>query len=213
MSVADLVTIPQLPFPLVRTAHEAAGGVWTVEPSGRVVGQAPPGSDLYVDPARERTTSEDPLPRAPMLLGTPPDGPFQLQARVAVDFRATFDAGVLVVHLDETTWAKLCFEGSPSGSPMVVSVVTRGVSDDANGPVVEQEWIHLRVSRSDGVYAFHSSTDGERWDLVRVFSLGPDVSGHRVGFEVQSPTGAGCTVGFDDIRCSTERLEDLRDGS
>ena len=52
-----------------------------------------------------------------------------------------------------------------------------------------------------------------RWQLVRVFSLGRAVADHRLGFEVQSPTGDGCTVTFDDIRFTGQRLADLRDGS
>ena len=40
---------------------------------------------------------------------------FRLSARVTVDFRATFDAGVLLLWLDEAHWAKLCFEYTPDG--------------------------------------------------------------------------------------------------
>ena len=34
-----------------------------------------------------------------------------------------------------------------------------------------------------------------------------------VGFEVQSPTGGGCEVRFEEIRFEVGRLRDLRDGS
>jgi hypothetical protein len=69
---------------------------------------------------------------AATLLGGPPDGDFQFSARVTVGFESAFDAGVLLLWLDERRWAKLCFEFSPAGEPMIVSVVCRGVSDDAN---------------------------------------------------------------------------------
>src|ERR1700709_420439 len=59
---------------------------------------------------------------APIALFTPPDAQFTLRARVSVEFMATFDAGVIFIYENETTWAKLCFELSPQGSPMVVSV-------------------------------------------------------------------------------------------
>jgi len=120
---------------------------------------------------------------------------------------------VLLLWIDERHWGKFCFEFSPAGEPMVVSVVTRGVSDDANAFVVGERSVWLRVSRTDGVYAYHASTDGKSWTLVRVFSLGDQVSAQRIGFEAQSPTGDGCTVTFDDIRFTRQRLEDLRDGS
>jgi hypothetical protein len=51
------------------------------------------------------------------------------------------------------------------------------------------------------------------WRLVRVFSLGESTVGHQIGFEAQSPIGRGCTVVFDHIAFSTERLADLRDAS
>jgi len=114
---------------------------------------------------------------------------------------------------DETHWGKFCFEFSPASSPMVVSVVTRGVSDDANAFVVADRTVWLRVSRIERVYAYHASTDGTTWQLVRVFHLGDDTAGHQIGFEAQSPTGNGCTVTFDHIGFTTQRLTELRDGS
>ena len=150
---------------------------------------------------------------AATLLGTPPAGDFQLSARVSVDFQTQYDAGVLLLWIDEQHWAKFCFEFSLRRKPMVVSVVTREFSDDANAFVVPDRSVWLRVSRVDRVYAYHASTDATTWQLVRVFSLGGAVADHQIGFEVQSPTGDGCTVTFDDIRFTRQRLADLRDGS
>jgi hypothetical protein len=44
-----------------------------------------------------------------------PECDFQLSARVTAGFTATFDAGVLLLWLDERRWGKLCFEW-PGGS-------------------------------------------------------------------------------------------------
>lgn len=200
--------VPELPFPLT-PSHP---GVWRRE-GDAVVGEAPARTDLYVNPAGEGSSDAESMLNAATLLGTPPAGDFRFSARVSVDFRSVFDAGVLMLWLDGTTWAKLCFEYSPADEPMVVSVVTRGVSDDANAFVVADRSVWLRVARVDGVYALHASSDGSRWTLVRVFGLGGDVAAHRVGLEVQSPTGDGCTVRFDRLRFDRQRLEDLRDGS
>ena len=57
---------------------------------------------------------------------------------------ATYDAGVLTLRRRDDLWAKLCFERSPQGEPMVVSVVTRGVSDDCNSFVVDGRSVWLR---------------------------------------------------------------------
>jgi regulation of enolase protein 1 (concanavalin A-like superfamily) len=130
-----------------------------------------------------------------------------------VGFASTFDAGVLLLWLDERRWAKLCFEFSPAGEPMIVSVVCRGVSDDANAFVVPGRSVWLRVSRIDRAYAYHASLDGKAWQMIRVFILGDHTSGDKIGFEGQSPTGDGCAVTFDEIRFRPERLAGLRDAS
>jgi hypothetical protein len=133
------------------------------------------------------------------------------EAWIKVPNGGVLDAGVLLIWIDERHWAKFCCELSPAAEPMVVSVVTRGVSDDANAFVVPERSIWLRVSRLDDMYAFHASTNAARWQLVRVFAFDHGLGDHLIGFEAQSPTGDGCTVTFDDIRFTSGRLGDLRD--
>jgi regulation of enolase protein 1 (concanavalin A-like superfamily) len=149
---------------------------------------------------------------APALLAELPPGDHQLIARARVGFGATFDAGVLLAWVDEDRFAKLCFEYSPAGQPMVVSVVTREVSDDANAYVVDGDEHWLRISTLGPALAFHASSDGERWAMVRYFDLGSDER-PRIGLQAQSPTGDGCEVVFSDITHRRERLADLRDGT
>ena len=208
--MSGMTALPELPFP-ISASHE---GVWRHDAeNGAVVAEAPAHTDFYVNPAGDGSTDAESLDNASTLLGTPPEGDFRFSARVTVDFRAQYDAGVLMLWGDDRHWAKFCFEFSPAAEPMVVSVVTRGVSDDANAFVVAERTVWLRVSRVDNVYAYHASTDGTTWQLVRVFSLGGSVADHRVGFEVQSPTGDGCTATFDRISFTRDRLVELRDGS
>jgi regulation of enolase protein 1 (concanavalin A-like superfamily) len=200
------VEVLALPFPLEPSPHEVR---WTVEQEpAAVAATAAPRTDVFVDPG-----TGSPTLNAATLLGAPPAGDFRFSARVTVDFAATFDAGVLLLWLDERTWAKLCFEFSPDGEPMVVSVVCRGVADDANAFVVDGRSVRLRITRTGRAFAFHASTDGTRWRLIRHFALAGDASAVRLGFEVQSPTGDGCAVRFDDVRFTPEGLADLRDGS
>jgi regulation of enolase protein 1 (concanavalin A-like superfamily) len=162
-------------------------------------------TDLFVDPSGGPAVAN-----APRLLGTAA-GDFLLSARVTVDFAARFDAGVLLLYVDDGSWAKLCFEYAPLDVPTVVSVVTRGVSDDCNSYPVEGNTTWLRVARQGGAFAYHSSTDGVRWQLVRHFALAP-AAGVAVGFLAQSPEGEGCQAMFDSIGYRTERLRDLRSG-
>jgi len=177
---------------------------WTLDPDDTLTGWAGRQTDLFIDPADGRPTLN-----APRLLTAAPAGDFQLAARVEVGFGATYDAGVLLLWSGFDAWAKLCFELSPQGQPMVVSVVTRGRSDDANGFIVDQPWVHLRVSGLRGAYAFHASTDGEWWHLIRHFALN---GRPELGFEVQSPLGEGCRTAYSEISYRPVTLNDLRDG-
>ena len=93
---------------------------------------------------------------------------------------------------------------------MIVSVVTKGVSDDCNAFPVNGP-MYLRISRLEKAYAFHTSEEGVAWDLIRYFRLegSPDT---QMGFLAQSPTGSGCTVTFKDLRFEQRLLENIRSG-
>ena len=199
----QIPVVAALPFPL---AFDEEPETATVVEGGGLAMRAGPLTDLFVDPA-----GGDPVVNAPRLLGTP-TGDFTFAARVEVEFSADFDAGVLAVYSSPTCWAKLCFEFSPQREAMVVSVVTDGLSDDANAMVVDGSTVWLRISRSGGTFAFHSSVDGARWSFVRHFALGA-TGPVQVGFIAQSPRGDGVLATFSDITWTTQPALDLRDGS
>jgi uncharacterized protein len=184
---------------------------WQPEPVSFEAGEtalrtdAGPKTDLFVDPG-----SGAEYLNAPRLLGRVA-GDFTLAARVGVDFRSTFDAGVLLLLANQRAWAKLCLELSPEGKPTVVSVVTRGVSDDCNSFATDRSEVWLRIARLGEAFAFHVSTDGTRWELVRHFAL-DSATELQVGFLVQSPLGGGCTARFDEIAFAPVRLADIRSG-
>jgi regulation of enolase protein 1 (concanavalin A-like superfamily) len=122
-------TLPAFPAPL---HWQETPAEWRMEDHGGLAIRSGPRTDLFIDPQ-----GAPPVLNAPRLLGDV-RGDFQLSASVTVDFQSTYDAGVLVVYAHEHAWAKLCFEYSPQGQPMVVSVVTRGVSDDCK--FVRRRW-------------------------------------------------------------------------
>jgi uncharacterized protein len=207
--VNQSLTVPNLPFDLAPEGP-SGGTKWRTENEALAI-TAGPRTDLFLDPARK-----DPAEGADLLrLVGEVSGDFQLTARVEVDFKDTFDAGVLFIQAAEQAWAKLCFEYTPQGRPSVVSVVTRGDSDDANADEVSGNRTWLRVSRMGRAFAFHASHDGEWWRMIRYFSFGalPDSAVLKVGFLAQSPFGAGCTAVFDEIGFRQETLAQLRDGS
>ncbi|WP_377269694.1 DUF1349 domain-containing protein [Peterkaempfera sp. SMS 1(5)a] len=196
---------------LIALAEEGPrGGSWVID-GGTLTMTSAPRTDLFADPMGREGEQ---LPDAARLVGVPPEGDFTLAARVTVGFRSTYDAGVLLLHAGERLWAKLCFEYSPQGRPTAVTVVTRGTSDDANAHEVTGEQIWLRITRTGAAFALHSSADGDRWRLLRYFTLGAEAANRvKVGFMAQSPLGEGCTAVFDRISFRREAPRDLRDGS
>jgi len=115
------------------------------------------------------------------------------------------------VYQDEQFWAKLCFEYSPQGEPMIVSVVNREVSDDSNSERISGDQVYLRISGLANAYAFHYSVDGVKWNFVRYFHLG-EPEGFLIGLSSQSPTGESCKAAFSEIKYKAVLLKDLRNG-
>ncbi|MCG3212460.1 MAG: hypothetical protein FOGNACKC_06130 [Anaerolineae bacterium] len=198
-----LISLTAIPFAL---SWDIPPQQWQLEPDETLAITAGPITDLFTDPGGTVVKND-----SSRLLFAPP-AEFVLSARVTVDFASTFDAGVLVLYAGPDFWAKLCFEFSPQGQPMVVSVVNRHLSDDCNSVVINGNSVYLRIAGLGQAFAFHYSTDGQTWHMVRYFSLGqPDSL--RAGFSAQSPTGQSCTARFSAIDFAARRLAELRDGS
>jgi uncharacterized protein len=181
-------------------------GEWSFEPTKGLYILAGAQTNWFSDPSGNYAKDN-----APCALVTPPDANFLLSAKVSVAFASAFDAGVLQIREREDLWGKLCFEYSPQGRPMIVSVVTRGVSDDCNSVEIDGSEIYLRVARTPETWVFHYSHDGHLWQFVRYFTLGKG-DAPRVGFSAQSPTGAKCAVVFSEIRYRPGSLKNNRSG-
>jgi regulation of enolase protein 1 (concanavalin A-like superfamily) len=176
---------------------------WTFTERGLVV-QAEPQTDYFIDPAGTGVKDDG------HFLYTLQDGDFTMSTRVQVNMVDDYDAAVMMIMVDDTHWAKLCYEYTYK-SPMIVSVVTSGVSDDCNSSAVPETGIYLRVTRFDNCFALHYSHDAKWWEMVRYFRL--DSPGPvKVGVVAQSPTGNGCTVAFDHLLYSSEPVRDIRSG-
>ena len=177
---------------------------WELSAEGQLTITAPAKTDWFIDPQGAVNVSN-----APVLL-FPISKPSMLSAQVTVNHIATYDAGVLMVYESPLAWAKLCLELSPQGLPTVVSVVTKGVSDDCNSFTAKSP-AYLRVSKLEQAYAFHVSQDGIEWNLIRYFILERDKN-TQMGFLAQSPTGNGCTASFGEIHFEQRLLSDIRSG-
>jgi hypothetical protein len=144
---------------------------------------------------------------APLLLFRP-TGDFVLTARVTLDIRAQWDAGCLMVYADDSTWAKFALEISAYQEPTIVTVVTRGVSDDCNSTPIAGNSAHLRVARIGAAIIFYAALDGRTWKLVRAFTLGMPAD-LRVGFGSQSPIGQGGSAKFSAIAFERRTVSDI----
>ncbi len=138
-------------------------------------------------------------------------GDFTVRTRVTPLFQKTYDAGGILVLDSTQKWIKLEFELTDLGYPSIVSVVTDGVSDDCNGERAALESMWLKVARRGDVFALHFSEDGKKWKMSRLFRLKMKKT-LKVGIEVQSPRGRGCTACFSTPIFKPEAPKDLRKG-
>lgn len=139
------------------------------------------------------------------LLFKPADD-FVFSAKVTVGFHSQWDAGVLALYVNDELWAKLCLEMTVEKHPAIVSVVTRGLSDDNNSIAIQGNSVYLKVVKAGQAIFFYASQDGVKWSIIRAFSLGAN-PGLRVGFSSQSPVGDGCTSVFSEIHYLPQRVD------
>jgi len=192
-------SIPGLPG----TLHwENTPRAWNIDSKNVLTISSNAKTDWFVDPF-DGTVAKS----APILLFTP-GSDYVLSARVSVTFAMKWDAGALMVWADDHHWAKLSFEFSPDGKPTLVTVVTRGLSDDCNSMHLPGDSVYLRIAKSGNTYVFYFSTDGKSWEILRTFSLDTELP-VRVGFESQSPAGPGAVAKFSAITYEPHRIENI----
>ena len=172
-----------------------------------VIINAPGKTDYFNDPA------SDARKRDAAFLSREVSGDFTLEGRVTPEFAGTYDAGTLTLYSSDEIWAKLAFENTDMGCTSVVSVVTRDRSDDANGEVVTDPSIYLKMTRRGETVGFYYSLDRASWRMVRLFTLPAPSSGTwLVGVTAQSPRGSGCRVTFSDLSFVPHAVSDIRRG-
>lgn len=140
------------------------------------------------------------------------EGDFIAKALVRPDFAAMWNAVALMVYIDDDNWIKFAFENSDATGKSVVSVVTKEVSDDANGPILNyQDQLWLKLIRKDNSYAMFWSIDGDDFKMARLCTLPPnDIV--KIGVEFQSPVGQSATHELKYLDVESVTVEDLRKG-
>lgn len=171
----------------------------------RILLQAHPQSDCFISPVDATATMNAAFGYCEV------QGDFVIRAKVSHAFCSTYDAGALMFLAEDRLWAKLAFEQTDLGTHAVVSVITSGVSDDANGVNVEGDSIWLQMARKGSAFAMHYSLDAKRFLMHRFFSL-PCGQAGKLGIAAQSPLGLGGTFAFEELVLESRTLEDLRQG-
>lgn len=167
---------------------------------------APEKSDFFNNPENGEVSASAPL------LYQQIEGDFVATALVKPDFTDQWNAGALMVHIDEANWIKFAFERSDATGKSIVSVVTRGVSDDANGVRLDAfDSIWLRLIRKGNNFAMHWSSDGDTFVMARLAQM-TDAHPVKVGLEAQSPVGRAVTHEFLYFNIEKKTVQDLRAG-
>ena len=179
----------------------------------RIEIMATPQSDFFCNSGSvsEEGITPESLSNAPYYY-TEMEGDFVLQVRVSHDFRDIYDSASVMVMVDLQNWAKACFEKTDFGTHAAVSVVTKhGESDDANGCNLEGNAAWLKVCRVDNTFSFHYSMDGERFYMMRFFSLPADRK-VKVGLLAQAPTGNGGARVYENLSLESRTVRNIRFG-
>jgi uncharacterized protein len=171
---------------------------WVIEPdsfnidNGIISISAGPGTNMFYAPHGNFNVSN-----MPKLLFKP-DGNFTFSAKAYTEHKTKWEAAMLVVYINESYWAKFCFENESLSKNRMVTVVTNEISDDAYSDYVIGDSVYMMIKKEGKQITFSYSADNENWVDIRYFRLNSEDT-IRIGFASQSPIGAGLTSTFSDI--------------
>ena len=169
-----------------------------------------PKADIFSDPNGGKLTNNT----VPMLLAEVDNTkPFTLTAKVTPTFTSggTYNAGDLFVFADDELWQKLAFEQDERGNHRIVSVRTRGTSDDNNHEVVKQPWVYLKISSDTRTIASYYSLDGKEWWMARLYQNDYPAT-VWLGLATQCPVEQGTTCLFEEVSLQPVSVADFRLG-
>ena len=194
-------------------SEEHMGGLqWVNEPAeysirnGELFVTATKGTDFFINPEDLNNSA------SAALLFKEVTGDFVAITCVSPDLSSVWNAGGLLVLIDDENWIKFVFEYSDATGPSIVTVTTRGVSDDANGiRLTEHSKIWLKLVRKGNIYAMHWSEDGITYKMARLSAMSPADS-VKIGLEAQCPVGESARHTFQHFSIESKTVQDLRKG-
>ncbi len=163
-------------------------------------------TDFFNNPEDGSVTSTAPILYKEMM------GDFVATTLVQPDFSSLWNATALMVYIDNNNWIKFAFENSDATGKSIVSVVTKNVSDDANGAILrDHDQVWLKLIRKDNIYSMLWSSDGTTYNMARLTSM-PKVDSIKIGIEVQCPVGESATHYIHYFNLEETSVKDLRKG-
>ena len=107
---------------------------------------AGPESDFFNDPSARTINANAPF------LFMEQSGDFVATALLKPDFSDMWNAMSIMMHINNRNWIKFAFERSDATGKSIVTVVTREVSDDANGVILEEvDSVWLKLARKNDI--------------------------------------------------------------
>lgn len=174
----------------------------------RLVLKSGPETDYFIEPGLPPYEKAN----APLLLQSVDNTkPFTFSVKTTPVHTVKYDAGMVFLYVDAKQWLKFAFEADERLNHRMVTVKTKDFSDDNNHDAVKATSVYLKVSSDTKVIGFYYSTDGQEWQLVRVFKNEyPAVL--KVGIGAQSPVGQGNMAVFEDWDFQMVSVKDFRMG-
>ena len=137
--------------------------------------------------------------------------PFTFRAKVRPEFAGTYDAGAIYLFCNESLWQKFAFEMDEHGLTRLVTVRTKGTSDDNNHDAITQEEVYMKISSDSKTVGFYYSLEGQQWQLVRLYRNDyPDSI--YIALSSQSPVGDGIKTQFTKIELTENNIDNFRLG-
>jgi regulation of enolase protein 1 (concanavalin A-like superfamily) len=182
------------------------------EENGKIEIFAPKETDFFCNNGAigEEGITPESLCNAPFYY-TEVTGDFVMSVKVSHDFKDIYDSASIMVMKDMAYWAKACFELTDFDTHAVVSVVTKEDSDDANGCNIDDNTVWLQVCRVGNSFAFHYSTNGENYYMMRFFNLPVDEV-VKVGLLAQAPLGSGGKRIYENLTIERKTVKNIRMG-
>ena len=145
------------------------------------------------------------------LYGWKVTGDCVIEAEVSMKRTGNYDGAGLILFGDERHWAKCCMEATDFGKIAVITVMTDGVSDDANGPNITNDSVWLRLVRKGNDCSVHYSFDGKYYEMYRICKVNlPETV--TAALVAQAPVGPAGYRHFRNVKVEEKTVADLRKG-